>query len=95
MLPQKLDKLTFVGTSVIFFALVNWMKVIPYFALGQFNTETLATSLVLLPLAVATNFLGIWLVRRTPTALFYKISYVLVFLISAELIRSGLAGILR
>jgi uncharacterized membrane protein YfcA len=95
MLPQKLDKLTFVGTGVIFFALVNWMKLVPYFALGQFSTETLATSLVLLPLAVATNFLGIWLVRRTPTALFYKISYVLVFLISAELIRSGLAGIVR
>jgi hypothetical protein len=95
MLPQKLDKLTFVGTSVLFFALVNWMKLIPYFALGQFSTETLATSLVLLPLAVATNFLGIWLVRRTPIALFYKISYVLVFLISTELIRSGLAGIVR
>jgi uncharacterized protein len=94
MLPQKLDKLTFVGTSVIFFALVNWMKLIPYFALGQFTTETLATSLALLPLAVATNFLGIWLVRRTPTALFYKIAYVLVFLISAELIRSGLTAII-
>ena len=28
--------------------------------------ETLATSALLLPFAIATNFLGIWLVRRVP-----------------------------
>ena len=95
MLPQKLDKLTLVGTNMIFFGLVNWMKVIPYFGLGQFSTGTLATSAVLLPFAIATNFLGIWLVRRTPTELFYKIAFVLMFLISAELMRSGLMGIVR
>jgi uncharacterized protein len=90
MLPQKLDRFTFVGTNVIFIATVNWMKLVPYFALGQFTTETLATSVALLPLAIATNFLGIWLVRRTPTAQFYKIAYMLMFLISAELMRSGI-----
>jgi len=95
MLPQKLDKLTFVGTNMIFFGLVNWMKVGPYLALGQFSTANLATSIALLPLAVLTNFLGIWLVRRTPTVLFYRIAFVLVFLISAELMRSGLTTILH
>ncbi len=40
---------------------------------------------MLLPLAIATNFLGIWLVRVTPTELFYQIAYVLMFLISLEL----------
>jgi hypothetical protein len=39
----------------------------------------------MLPLAIATNFLGIWLVRVTPTILFYRIAYVLVFLISIGL----------
>jgi uncharacterized membrane protein YfcA len=95
MLPQKLHKLTLVGTNMIFFALVNWMKVLPFFALGQFSTENLATSVLLLPFAIATNFLGIWLVRRTPTELFYKIAYVLMFVISAELMRSGVMGIVR
>jgi uncharacterized membrane protein YfcA len=95
VLPQKLDKLTLVGTTLIFFATVNWIKVIPYFALGQFTTETLATSALLLPLAIATNFLGIWLVRRVPTETFYKIAYVLMFLISLELIRGGVFGIMR
>lgn len=32
ILPQRLDKLTLVGTTVIFFALMNLMKVVPYFA---------------------------------------------------------------
>ena len=95
MLPQKLGKLTLVGTNMIFFALVNWMKLVAYFSLGQFSAETLATSAVLLPFAILTNFAGIWLVRRTPQELFYRIAYILVFLISAELIRSGLTTLLR
>jgi uncharacterized membrane protein YfcA len=93
MLPQRLDKLTLVGTNMIFFAAVNWMKIVPYFALGGFTRANLLTSATLLPLAIVTNFLGIWLVRRTPTELFYKIAYGLMFVISAELIRSGLSTI--
>jgi len=58
ILPQRLDKLTLIGTTIIFFALVNVMKLVPYFALGQFSPRTLATSVVLLPFAVAANFSG-------------------------------------
>ena len=94
ILPQRLDKLTLIGTTIIFFALVNVMKLVPYFALGQFSPRTLATSLVLLPLAIATNFLGLWLARRTPTELFYKIAYLLVLVISLALIWQGTSMIL-
>jgi uncharacterized membrane protein YfcA len=89
MLPQRLDKLTLVGTSVIFFAFVNWMKIVPYFLLGQFSPRNFATSLALLPLAIAANFVGIWLVRKTPQERFYQISYVLMFLISLGLLWQG------
>jgi uncharacterized membrane protein YfcA len=95
MLPQKLDKMTLVGTTLIFFAALNWMKLVPYFALGQFTTQTLATSALLLPLAIAANFFGIWLVRRVPHETFYKIAYALMFLISLELIRGGVVGVMR
>jgi hypothetical protein len=95
VLPQRLPKLTLVGTYTIYFAVLNWLKIGPYFALGQFSTATLASSLLLLPVAVLANFLGIWLVRRTPTGLFYQIAYVLVFLISLELIRSGTMKLIR
>ncbi len=95
MLPQKLNKMTLVGTTLIFFAALNWMKIAAYSALGQFTLETLATSALLMPLAVATNFFGIWLVRRVPNATFYKIAYVFMFLISLELIRSGVLDVMR
>ena len=95
VLPQKLPKMTFVGTTAIFFATMNWLKVMPYFALGQFSTKGLGTSLALLPLAIATNMLGFWLVRVTPQEMFYKITMVLMFVISLELVRSGMTDILR
>ena len=93
ILPQKLDKLTFVGTTVIFFAFLNLMKITPYFLLGQFSPRNFATSAALLPLAVAANYFGIWLVRRTPTEPFYRITYFLMLAISLALIWQGAAGI--
>ena len=50
---------------------------------------------MLLPLAIATNLLGFWVVRITPQEVFYKITMVLMFLISLELTRSGMTDILR
>jgi uncharacterized protein len=94
MLPQRLDKFTLVGTTVIFFTILNWMKVVPYFALGQFSARNLATSAILLPLAVVANFLGIWLVRITPTDRFYRIAYVLMLLIAIALLWQGARGFL-
>ena len=38
ILPQRLDKFTLIGTTIVFFALVNVMKIVPYSALGQFST---------------------------------------------------------
>ena len=92
MLPQRLEKFTLVGTTVIFFAILNLMKIVPYFALGQFSARNLVTSVVLLPIAVVSNFLGIWLVRKTPTEQFYKIAYVLMLLIAVALLWQGARG---
>ncbi|MGE3147071.1 MAG: sulfite exporter TauE/SafE family protein [Pseudorhodoplanes sp.] len=94
VLPQRLPKMTLVGTTTIFFAIVNALKIGPYLALGQFSAKNFATSLALLPIAVATNFLGIYLVRRTPTELFYRIAYVLVFCVSLALLWQGGRAIL-
>jgi uncharacterized membrane protein YfcA len=95
-LPQKLTKLTFVGTNAIFFAAINVLKVAPYFSLGQFTPRTLEASALLLPLAIITNFLGIWLVKVTPAIVFYRIVFVLMFFISLGLtwqaVRALLAG---
>ena len=93
VLPQRLPKLTLVGTTTIFFAVVNVLKIGPYFMLDQFTTKYFATSLLLLPIAVLANFAGIWLVRKTPTGLFYNIAYVLLFIISLLLLWQGVAAV--
>ena len=94
VLPQRLPKLTLVGTTTIFFAVVNVLKIGPYFMLDQFTTKNFATSLLLLPIAVLANFAGIWLVRKTPTGLFYNIAYVLLFIISLLLLWQGVAAVI-
>ena len=95
VLSQKMPKMVFVGTTAVFFAVMNLLKVVPYVALGQFSTKGLGTSLVLLPLAIVTNQLGFWLVRRTPQELFYKITLILMLLISIELTREGVLQLWR
>jgi uncharacterized membrane protein YfcA len=95
VLPQRLEKMIYVGTTVMFFAFANMLKVAPYFALGQFSSAGLATSITLFPLAIAANFLGIWLVRVTPEALFYRITNVIVFLLGCELTRQGVTELMR
>ena len=93
VLPQRLDKLTFVGTTVIMFAFMNMMKVPSYYLLGQFSARNFLTSLALLPLAVASNYFGIWLVRKTRSVPFYRITYLLMFSISVALILQGWKGL--
>src|SRR3954452_16395208 len=95
VLPQRMEKLKLVGTITIFFAAVNMMRGVPYFALGERNLANQKISLVLLPLAIATNFLGFWLVLRTPTDLFYRIAYALMFTASGAVLAQGVVGLLR
>jgi len=89
VLSQKMPKMLFVGTTAMFFASLNAMKVVPYVALGQFSTKGLGTSLVLIPLALVSNQLGFWLVRRVSQDMFYRITLILMLLISIELTRQG------
>jgi uncharacterized membrane protein YfcA len=91
-LRRRLAKMTFVGTMAIFFAALNTMKLVPFIALGQFSFRNLATSTTLLPLAIATNFIGIWLVRRIPVDAFYRMAYALVAMISIALIWQSATG---
>jgi uncharacterized membrane protein YfcA len=89
MLPQKLPMMTFVGTTAVYFAASNAMKWPSYWALGQITRENMTAGAALIPLAVATNFLGVWLVRRVPTVTFYRIAYVLMLAIGIALVRSA------
>ena len=93
VLPKRLPRDSFIGTSSIFFAAVNWMKVPAYLALGQFKPDTLATAGALLPLAVLSTWAGVYLVRRVPGEGFYRVIYVLLILVGAKLVWDGAAGL--
>jgi hypothetical protein len=90
LLPQQLEKRVFVGTTVIFFAIINAVKLVPYFWLGLFDARNLLTSLVLLPLAPLGIFAGVWLVKRIRQDLFYRICYAMLAVVGAKLLFDGL-----
>jgi uncharacterized membrane protein YfcA len=90
MVPLKLDKTVFMATTVIFFAVINYVKLIPYWWLGQFSAENLGTSLILVPLAVAGVYLGMWLHRKLNDGVFYQMVNVITLLCGIKLLADGL-----
>lgn len=92
LLPLGLPKTQYQATTVGFFLLVNYVKLVPYTALGLFTTQNLATSAALFPVAVAGILAGIWLHNRVPSGLFYTACYVFLALTGVKLIWDGLQG---
>ena len=90
VMPRRLPRDVFVGTSAIFFAALNWIKVPAYVALGQFTRDNAIATAVLLPLAILSSLAGVWLVRRVPVERFYTIIYVLMVVTGAKLLWDGL-----
>ena len=88
-LPLGHDPKLYVGTSVIFFAVMNTVKLVPYFALGQFDTTNLSASAVFVPLAFLSTLVGAWVVKRIAPEVFYPFTYLLILLVSLKLIYDG------
>ncbi len=90
LLAQRLDKTLYVGTTVVFFAVLNYIKIVPYAGLGLFTWDNLATALVLAPLAPLGMWLGFWLHGRVPQELFYRLCYSFLVIVGAKLVADGL-----
>ena len=93
--PQKFEKLPYIGTLSILFAASNVVKVPGFLTLGYLTRDNLLVGLTLVPIALLANFAGIWMVRRVSTELFYRIAYVLMFIIAVELIRGSAVDLWR
>jgi uncharacterized membrane protein YfcA len=89
VMPQRLPRDVFVGTGAIVFALINWIKVPPYLALGQFTAENLATAGALFPVAIASTWAGVLLVRRVSGQSFYTAVYILLVFVGSKLVIDG------
>ena len=90
VLPRGLSRDVLVGTTAIFFAAVNWIKAPAYAALGQFSAANLVTAAALMPVAIASTFAGVWLVRRVPASRFYTAIYALMIVVGGKLVWDAL-----
>jgi len=93
LLRRPLDRTDFAATSIVFFAVVNYVKLVPYTWLGQFDSDNLATSAALVILAPIGVLIGVWLHRRVSDRFFFAFVYVLLFVVGLKLVYDGLGGL--
>jgi uncharacterized protein len=86
LLPQKLPKLVFAGTSTLFFAVINLAKLGPYHALQPYGAPELMGALVLIPFALVGTVAGAYLTRKIADNWFFNAVQVGLLLISVKLI---------
>jgi uncharacterized membrane protein YfcA len=90
--PLKLDRRALAATTVVFFAVLNYVKLVPYFFLGQLSLTNVLTSLLLLPLAPIGVAMGVWLAKRMSDLWFYRVIHVLLLVTGTKLVWDGIAG---
>jgi uncharacterized membrane protein YfcA/peptidoglycan/xylan/chitin deacetylase (PgdA/CDA1 family) len=79
LIAQNLPKEIFIGTSVLVFTFVNWIKVPFFIGNGIITLETAKVALCFLPLIPVGVWLGVWANRRMSEVFFQKLAYVLIF----------------
>ena len=93
VLPQRLSKMVFAGTSTIFFTVVNAVKLVPYAALGQLSVANLEKVAILVPAAVAATLFGVRLTRLLPERTFFRLVLIALAVISVKLVVDGVRGL--
>ncbi|MEP2780888.1 MAG: sulfite exporter TauE/SafE family protein [Pseudoruegeria sp.] len=86
VLPQKLDKMTFLGTTTILFTSINLMKVPPYILAEQITFSSMGQSVWLAPMAIFGAWSGSRVVRLLPEKLFYYLIEATLGLVSLKLL---------
>lgn len=86
LLERKLAKVLFVGTSVIFFFVVNLAKIPSYLGLRLIRVETLVESVIWFPLVPIGAWIGLKMLHRIPERPFTFIIYAAAALAGARMI---------
>ena len=89
LLPQEMPKGMYVATTVLLYAVINEVKIAPFWHLGMMTPHTLWAGLLLLPAAVAGTFLGLYLHDRVGQKQFNGIAYSLLFLAGIDMVHKG------
>lgn len=88
-LPLGMSSLRYAGTSTVLFAIINALKLFPYFMLGQLNADSLGVASVLMVPAALAVLIGVWAVRVIPQVIFFRIVIWALLLISLRLISTA------
>ena len=89
-LPMGLPRMVFAGTSTFAFAIMNVLKIIPYYQLGQLQADNLEITMILFVPAFVAVFVAYQLIRILPERVFYGIVTWALLLVSIKLIWDGL-----
>ena len=76
-----------------FFAIANYVKLLPYAWLGQLDASNLGTSVALAPLAPIGIGLGVWMHLRVSDRIFFHVVYTMLFAVGLKLVYDGLTGL--
>lgn len=90
LLPQGMDRVRMVGTTVIYFSAVNFAKLLPYGLLGLLDLSNLATSALLLPVVPLGYWIGLKLLKGLPQGPFNLAVSIAMILTGLKLIADGL-----
>jgi len=86
LMAQHLPKEVFMGTQVLLFTWINWIK-LPFFtATGIITRETVIAGLWFLPIIPLGIWLGLWMNRKLSEAMFLKVAYGLLLLAGLYLV---------
>jgi uncharacterized membrane protein YfcA len=86
LLAMRLPKMAFVGTSAVFFLLLNLFKVPFMVGLDLIGSDSLRMNLVLAPAVLAGALAGRWLLPRVPQIWFERLALTLSALAGLKLI---------
>jgi uncharacterized membrane protein YfcA len=91
-LPMRMTPVMYSATTAFFFAIVNAMKLGPFFFLGTLSVGNLELAAMLIPVGLAGVGVGIYLVRRISAKAFYAIAYALILMLGIYLLYQGIMG---
>jgi uncharacterized membrane protein YfcA len=92
-LPLRMTPTEYSATTAFFFAIVNTLKLAPFYFLGTLSVSNLELSAALIPFGLIGVGVGVYLVRRISAKAFYTIAYILILLLGIKILYDGITGV--